>query len=220
MPPNVALSPSTVLDAATALVRRFGEAKTSMVDIGRALGVSHAALYRFFPSKAAVMDAIAQHAMQDEEAMAATWLEAEGPAAERLLGMILDLQRRKRERFAGDREIHDLYRRILIERPDMIAAYAQRMTMLVARLIAQGVERGEWKVDDISLAAGVVRDAVTIFVHPQFVGQAMEANAPAEDQLRATVTTLTRAFEAGVEYGSDLSNSRRSQASNEAERKG
>ncbi len=53
----------SILDAATALVRRLGEGKTNMVDIGKALGVSHAALYRFFPSKAAVMDAIVQEAM-------------------------------------------------------------------------------------------------------------------------------------------------------------
>jgi AcrR family transcriptional regulator len=197
---NQPLSLSAVLDAATNLVRRFGEAKTNMVDIGRALGVSHAALYRFYPSKAAVMDAIVQAAMADEEAMAVTWVEAEGPADERLLGMVLDLHRRKRERFTGDREIHDLSRRILIERQDMIMTYAQSMTILIARLITQGVERGEWKVSDVAQAAGVVRDAVTVFVHPQFVGQAVEANAPVEAQLRAVVTTLARAFAAGVDY--------------------
>ncbi|WP_051341128.1 TetR family transcriptional regulator [Azospirillum halopraeferens] len=197
---QIVLSPAAILKAATALVRRLGEGKTNMVDIGKALGVSHAALYRFFPSKAAVMDAIVQEAMDDEEELAARWLDAEGPAADRLLRMVLDIHHRKRARFTGDREIHDLYRRILVERQDMIIAYAQRMTLLIRKLIAQGVERGEWKVSDLSRAAGVVRDAVTVFVHPQMVAQAIEANAPVEDQIRATVATLTRAFEAGVDY--------------------
>ncbi len=172
-----------------------------MVDIARALGVSHAALYRFFPSKAAVLDAIALAAMEDEEAVAARWLEAEGAAGERLTGMVLDLHRRKRERFAGDREIHELSRRILIERQDMIIAYSNRMTAVIARLIAQAVERGEWKLSDVTKAAGVVRDAVTVFVHPQFVAQAVEANVPAEDRLRAILATLTAGFAAGVDYG-------------------
>jgi AcrR family transcriptional regulator len=194
------LSRSTVLDVAMALVRRHGEAKTNMVDIGRALGVSHAALYRFFPSKAAVMDAVAQAAMDDEETLAANWLQAPGSAAERLLGMLLELHRRKLDRFAGDREIHDLSRRILIERPDMIATYAQRMTTLIAGVIAQGVERGEWKVDDVAKASGVVRDAVTIFVHPQFVAQSIKSEAPVEDQLRFVLLTVSRAFEAGVHF--------------------
>jgi AcrR family transcriptional regulator len=196
MSSNPSLSQATVLEVATALVRRHGGAKTNMVDIGRALGVSHAALYRFYPSKTAIMDAIAQAAMDDEERLAAEWIEAEGPVERRLTGMILDLHRRKRERFAGDREIHELSRRILVERQDMIAAYAARMTQLIERIIAQGVVSGEWRVDDVRQAAGVVRDAVTIFVHPQFVAQAAEADTPAEARLRAVVSTICRAFAA------------------------
>jgi AcrR family transcriptional regulator len=194
------LSPATILQAAKALVQRFGEAKTNMVDIGRALGVSHAALYRFYPSKSAVMDAIAQEAMDDEEAMASRFVNAEGPAADRLQGMVVELHRRKRERFVGDREVHDLYRRILVERQDMIAAYADRMTRLIARLIEQAVERGEWRVDDVAKAAGVVRDAVTVYVHPLFVAQAVEGDVPVEALLIATLATLVRAFEAGLDY--------------------
>ena len=83
----------------------------------------------------------------------------------------------------------------------MIAAYAVRITSLVARLIEEAVLRGEWKVDNISVAAGVVRDAAMIYVHPAFVAQLVTAGAPVEDMLRATVTTLVRAFEAGVQYG-------------------
>lgn len=195
-----AISSDTVLQAATALVRRLGEGKTSMVDIGKALGVSHAALYRLYPSKAAIMDAIVREAMDDEAELAGKWLEREGPAAERMLNMILDVHHRKRSRFSGDREIHDLYRRIMVERPDMIRAYAERMTRLIATLIAQGVERGEWRVSDVSVAAGVVRDGVTPFIHPQFVALAVDAGSPVEEQLRAMVATVTRAFEAGVDY--------------------
>jgi hypothetical protein len=82
----------------------------------------------------------------------------------------------------------------------MIIAYAQRMTLLIQKLIAQGVDRGEWQVSDVSQAASVVRDAVTVFVHPQLVAQSIEANVSVEDQLRATVLTLARAFEVGVDY--------------------
>lgn len=46
-----------------------------------------------------------------------------------------------------------MYRRILVERQDMIIAYAQRMTLLIQKLIAQGVDRGEWQVSDVSQAA-------------------------------------------------------------------
>lgn len=51
-----------------------------------------------------------------------------------------------------------------------------------------------------------MRDAVTAFTHPQLVAQAIEANVSVEEQLRATVLTLTRAFEAGVDYDRIRSN--------------
>jgi AcrR family transcriptional regulator len=194
------LSAISVLEAAVAQVRRFGEGKTNMVDIARALGVSHAALYRFYPSKSAVMDAIVQAGMRDEEVLATAYLDADGPAGERLLGMVLELHRRKRERFVVDREVHDLHRRILVERPEIIADYAARITALVARLIGQAVERGEWRVDDIDAAAGVVRDAVTVYVHPSLVAQLLAVDAPVETMIGATVSTLARAFASGIDY--------------------
>lgn len=196
------LSSSTILESAKTQVRRFGESKTNVLDVARGLGVSHAALYRFYRSKSAMMDAIVQEAMDDETRLEAEHVEADGPPAERLTAMLLDLHRHKRERFVGDREIHDLYRRIVVERSDMIAAYADRITALIARLIEKAVLSGEWKVDNISVAAGVVRDAAMSYVHPAFVGQLVMAGAPIEDMLRATVTTLVRAFETGVHYGS------------------
>lgn len=55
--------PGNILQAATALVRRLSESKTSMVDIGKALRVSHAAFHRLYPSKAAIVDAIVQEAL-------------------------------------------------------------------------------------------------------------------------------------------------------------
>lgn len=194
------LSALAVLENAKRQVRRFGEGKTNVVDIARAMGVSHAALYRFYPSKSAIMDAIVQEAMDDEARLAAAHVDTDGPAAEKLTAMLLDLHRRKRERFEGDQEIHNLYRRIVVERPDMIATYADRITALIARLIEKAVQSGEWTVDNVDVAAGVVRDAGMIYVHPAFVAQLVAAGAPVEDMLRATIATLARGFEAGVRY--------------------
>lgn len=196
------LTAATILESAKAQIRRFGEAKTNVTDVARDLGVSHAALYRFYRSKSAMMDAIVQEAMDDEAHLAAHYIEADGPAAERLVAMLLDLHRRKRDRFVGDREIHDLYQRIVVDRPDMIATYAERITNLVAGLIDEAVRRGEWHIDDTDVAARVVRDAVTVYVHPAFVAQLVTANAPVEAMLHATVTTLIRAFESSMRYGS------------------
>ena len=78
------------------MLRRYGGAKTNVVDIARAMGTSHTTLYRHFRSKADIFDAVVEQAMRDEAAMASTFVEADGPAADRLEAMVLALQARKR----------------------------------------------------------------------------------------------------------------------------
>lgn len=188
-----------ILDTARAQVRRHGEAKTNVVDIARALGTSHTTIYRHFRSKADIFDALVVEAMRDEEEMASRFVEAEGPFAERLEGMVLALHARKRERFTADAEVYGLYRRIVEERPEIIAAYSQAMTALIARILADAKKRGEIRVDGIEAAAGVVRDAVTVFVHPAHVAGAVAAGLPSEKMARNVVRTLCAGFRAGAE---------------------
>lgn len=189
-----------ILDAARAQLRRFGEAKTNVVDIARALGTSHTTIYRHFRSKAEIFDAVVTEAMRDEEELARRFVHVAGPAADRLEAMVLALHARKRERFAGDPEIYQLYRRIVEERPDIIAAYAQAMTALIAEIIADGVKRREFTVDDVAAAAGVVRDAVTVFVHPAHVEAAMKAGLPVETMAKNVIRSLVAAFGSGMQY--------------------
>jgi AcrR family transcriptional regulator len=188
-----------ILETARAQIRRFGEGKTNVVDIARALGTSHTTIYRHFRSKADIFDALVVEAMRDEEEMARRFAETDGPIAERLEGMVLALHARKRERFATDPEVYGLYRRIEKERPEIIAAYSRAMTALIARILADGVRRGEVRVDDVEAAAGVVRDAVTVFVHPAHVTAAVAAGLPSERMARNVVRTLCTAFQAGVD---------------------
>ena len=42
------------------MLRRFGLAKATVVDVARALDVSHGSVYRHFPSKASLREAVAK----------------------------------------------------------------------------------------------------------------------------------------------------------------
>lgn len=197
-PDDDALTTQKILDAARAHVRRFGEAKTNVVDIARALGTSHTTIYRHFRSKAEVFDAIVVAAMRDEEELARTFVGGTQPATQRLSGLVLALHRRKRERFGNDPEVYRLYRRVVDERPDIVRGYAAAMTQLVAAIIADGVQQGEFKIDNVAAAAEVVRDAVTVFVHPAHVEAAARGGYSMERALMRVMATLIVAFKEGV----------------------
>lgn len=185
-----------ILDTAAEQVRRFGEAKTNVVDIAKAMGLSHSALYRHFRSKADIFDALAARTMAEEAELAARFAKADGSAAERLRGLVLALHRSKRAKLGDDPEIHGLYRRIIAERPDLVGDYARRMTGLVRQVLEDGVVRGEFRIPGLDVAAGVVRDAVTVFVHPAHVEQAAVAGLDLEPRLHAVIDTLVTAFAA------------------------
>ena len=46
------------MEAAEDVLRRFGPSKATVVDVARALGVSHGSVYRHFASKAELRDAV------------------------------------------------------------------------------------------------------------------------------------------------------------------
>ncbi|MBP2563193.1 AcrR family transcriptional regulator [Neorhizobium galegae] len=183
-----------ILDTTAEQVRRFGEAKTNVVDIAKAMGLSHSAIYRHFRSKAEIFDALAARTMAEEAELATRFVNAEGSAGDRLRGLVLALHRSKCAKLGDDPEIHGLYRRIVTERPDLVADYARRMTGLVRQILNDGVARGEFCIRDVDLAAGVVRDAVTIFVHPAHVEQAVMAGLDMEPRLEAVMDALAVAF--------------------------
>ena len=55
-----ALTAERILDTAEEVLRRYGPAKATVIDVARALGVSHGSVYRHFPSKAALRDAVVE----------------------------------------------------------------------------------------------------------------------------------------------------------------
>ena len=54
----VVLTPERILEATEDVLRRFGLAKATVVDVARALDVSHGSVYRHFPSKAKMFEGL------------------------------------------------------------------------------------------------------------------------------------------------------------------
>src|ERR1700723_1420273 len=94
-----------IVGAAEDVIRRFGPAKATVVDVARALGVSHAAVYRHVATKAELRDLVvsrwAEETMPPLRAIAAQ----SGPAAQRLRQFFDGLIAVKRRRATDDPEL-------------------------------------------------------------------------------------------------------------------
>ena len=161
-----ALTPEDILDAAEDVLRRYGPAKANVVDVARALGVSHGSVYRHFASKAALRDAVIERWLLRVSDPLEAIAGLPGPAEERLRRWFYELREFKRDKARGDPALFATYNTLAIEARDSIAAHVDHLTGQISRIIADGVAQGTFVADDVDGAAAAAFDATMRFHNP------------------------------------------------------
>jgi len=165
------LTEKQILDAAEQVLRRYGPAKTTVVDVSRALNVSHGSIYRHFPSKAALRDAVAARWLHRVSTPLKAIAEGSEPAPERLRRWFDKLMAIKRAKILDDPELFATYHGMIMESRSVIEAHVEELVAQVARIIADGVKEGSFTVDDPRRSAEVLFQATTRFHNPMHAGE-------------------------------------------------
>jgi AcrR family transcriptional regulator len=165
------LTADRVLEAAEDVLRRYGPAKATVVDVARALGVSHGTVYRHFPSKAALRDAVAERWLERVSAPLETVAASDGPAPERLRRWLDLLVATKRRMAREDPELFATYAAIAAGAREVIGEHVATLTGQLGRIVADGVARGELAADDPPAAGRAVFDATTRFHNPSHANE-------------------------------------------------
>jgi AcrR family transcriptional regulator len=182
------LTAERILEASEGVLRRFGPGKATVVDVARELGVSHGSVYRHFPSKAALRDAVAERWLASVSEPLAEVAEEEGPAADRLTRWLDLLVQTKQSRARDDPELFATYVQIAGESRAVIAAHVETLVSQLARIIADGVAEGVFAVDDPEAAARAVFDATARFHNPANAASWSDVGiAAAYEQVRSLV---------------------------------
>src|SRR5258707_15142842 len=82
-----------ILDGAERLFRHYGYTKTTVADIARDLGMSPANIYRFFPSKAAIHQALAERMVAEKEIATLKIARLPVSASERLRLYVIEINK-------------------------------------------------------------------------------------------------------------------------------
>jgi AcrR family transcriptional regulator len=158
-----------ILDAAVDQLRRHGPAKTGVVDVARALGISHAAVYRYFASKDELFDAVAERWLTAVSSPLKTIAVRQGSAAKRLDAWLTQLFAIKRRKVTDDRELFESYRAIAEAAHDVVSAHIVELHQQVSAIIGDGIASKEFRVKNADEAAAAVLDATARFHHPHLV---------------------------------------------------
>ncbi|MFF7211443.1 TetR family transcriptional regulator [Streptomyces sp. NPDC008238] len=170
MPPET-LTAERILETTEEVLRRYGPAKATVVDVARALGVSHGSVYRHFRTKAALREAVTQRWLDQAHAQLSAIAEDGGrPAPARLHAWLEALFAAKKRKAGGDPELFATYMALTDEHSSVVAEHVAIMVGLLTRIVRDGVAGGEFAAGDPEAAAQAVWDATVRFHDPAYAG--------------------------------------------------
>jgi AcrR family transcriptional regulator len=166
--PGGTLTADRILTVAQEVVRRHGPTKATVVDVALALGVSHGSIYRFFPTKAALREAVvaAWLGRIETELRAESARSAGEPDLGRIEAWLRRLRELKRAQKTDDPELFEAFRQLSEDNPGPVGAYKTRLESLLAALVAQGIEGEILAPGDPKGVAHLLLNAMTRFTHP------------------------------------------------------
>ena len=190
----VVLTPERILEATEDVLRRFGLAKATVVDVARALDVSHGSVYRHFPSKASLRQAVAKRWLDRANAPLAKIAEASGPAPARLEKWLRTMFEIKYKKVHEDPEMFATYLTLAQEACEAVKAHKERLVGQVAHILSDGVKQGAFQVADVKTTARAVFDATTRYHHPAHSDEWKDPQLAA--RIDALLALLLRGLEA------------------------
>lgn len=167
MPPSeLPLTRDRIVATAEEVLRRFGPEKATVVDVARALGVSHAAVYRYIKTKAELRDLVVRCWVDEMMPPLRALVAQKGPAPKRLRQFYDTLISIKRRRAAADPELFTAYRSFSAEAQSVAAVHVAELVELGAAIIRSGVDEGTFREADPIATSQAILFATSRFHHP------------------------------------------------------
>lgn len=181
------------MDQAHALFRQFGYSKTTVADIARELEMSPANIYKFFPSKNAIIQAGADRNLGRIKQDLTGVIRTKKGAANRLLGVILAIYRFHQDHFRHERQIYKLVIAATEENWSCVRLFKEFLTKTLTEVIEDGIRTGEFRRMDAEVTTGVLLDCFTWITNP-ILFKELNPN-DVESRARAQVHLLKKALQ-------------------------
>jgi AcrR family transcriptional regulator len=171
MPPET-LTAERILETTEDVLRRYGPAKATVVDVARALGVSHGSVYRHFRTKAALREAVTQRWLDQSHAeLSAIAEDSARPAPERLRAWLAALFAAKRQKSGRDPELFATYMALAAEHSAVVDRHVGDLLEQLTGIVRGGMAGGEFAAGDPGVAARAVFDASGRFHDPAYAAE-------------------------------------------------
>nr|WP_043702230.1 TetR family transcriptional regulator [Methylobacterium sp. 4-46] len=172
-------------------LRRLGHRQVTVVGVAAEAGMTHANVYRYFPSKTALVDAVAGRWLREVETELAAIADAPDPADDKLERLLLALSTLQREVLAKDPHLFAVHLDATVESRPITRRHRGRLRLLVERVVDEGIAGGAFHLRDRERALAFVFDASHRFTHPASIQ--LDAEVP-RDLIEARFGAVIRAI--------------------------
>ncbi len=190
----VVLTPERILEVTEDVLRRFGLTKATVVDVARALDVSHGSVYRHFPSKASLRQAVAKRWLDRVNAPLQKVAESSGPAPAKLERWLRTMISIKHKKVCEDPEMFATYLTLAQEACEVVKAHKDGLVDQIMQILSEGVKQGVFQVSDLKTSARALFDATSRFHHPAHSDEWSDPELAA--RIDALLALLLRGLEA------------------------
>jgi AcrR family transcriptional regulator len=183
-----------IIETADKLFRHLGYAKTAVADIAGELGMSAANVYRFFPSKNAIVEAICRRCLAELDEKAWAIARSRAPAAQRVERLVLEVLAYHKENVLTDQKVNDIVMVALADSWGAIQAHKEIIINAAELIVRDGIESGEFEAVDPRETARLLMRSFVAFMHPVMIDQCLADISDVEAEARAAVRFVLRAI--------------------------
>jgi AcrR family transcriptional regulator len=183
-----------IMETAETLFRRMGYAKTTVADIASELGMSPANIYRFFPSKTAIVQAMCQRCLSELEEKVWAVARSRDPASQRLERLELEILAYHKENLLEEQKVNDIVQVAMEESWAAIMAHREVIRTAVELILRDGIEAGEFEPVDPRETSDLIMRAYAGYCHPILLAQSLQEGHDLEAGARSLIRFLLRAI--------------------------
>ncbi|HTP78426.1 MAG TPA: TetR/AcrR family transcriptional regulator [Rhizomicrobium sp.] len=157
-----------IVEAAKKRFSHFGYAKTTMAEVAGDCAMSPGNLYRFFPGKLDIAEAIATEDYSKHlDHLRKLAVAPEKDARTRLHDLLFEELRRTYHKLEKDPRAYEMARVISTERPKFANWMLENERKILVDLLEEAERRGEFSIADKAFTAEMVQAATMKFRYPQ-----------------------------------------------------
>jgi len=188
-----------LLAVATEHLRRLGPDGFTVVAVAAEAGMSHTNVYRYFPSRDGLLDAVAGRWLREVEAELARIADAPEPADDKIERLLTALASTQRETLAHEPSLFAVHLDAAVAARPIARRHRVRLRSLVEQVIEEGIAAGAFITRDRERAIAYIFDASYRFTYPLAIHH--DAGVPRdliEARLGAVILAIQKVLRTGT----------------------